>query len=54
MEQADGSTKMVMVLPGGLVAGHEEGEGQGNVELRRAVEGLEGKILRLLGEVMKG
>lgn len=51
VEQEDGSTKMIMMLPGGLIAGH--GSGQENGKLKEAVGALEEKVLRLIGEVMK-
>lgn len=46
VEQEDGSTKMIMNLPGGLIAGHEAG--QKNEGLKKAVGKLEEKILKLI------
>lgn len=51
VEQEDGSTKMIMMLPGGLIAGH--GSGHENGKLKEAVGALEEKVLRLIGEVIK-
>ena len=51
VEQDDGGTKMIMMMPGGLVAGHEGG--RENERLREAVGGLEGKVLNLVAQVMK-
>lgn len=51
VEQEDGSTKMITMLPAGLIAGHAEG--RENQKLRAAVGRLEEKVLALVGQVMQ-
>ncbi|KAM5357275.1 hypothetical protein ACJZ2D_016434 [Fusarium nematophilum] len=45
-EQEDGSTRMVMLLPDGLVAGHASE--RGNEELHQAAKELERKVFELI------
>ena len=51
VELEDGGTKMVMMMPGGLVAGHQ-GASE-NQRLKEAVAVLEEKVMKLVGEVMR-
>ena len=50
VEQEDGSTKLITLLPSGLIAGHDQG--LKNRELREAVGKLEDMVLRLVEDVM--
>jgi hypothetical protein len=52
VEQEDGSTKMIMLLPTGIVTGH--GGASDKESLRYAVDVLEEKLLLLIGQVMEG
>ncbi|KAL9106208.1 MAG: hypothetical protein Q9227_008741 [Pyrenula ochraceoflavens] len=52
VEQEDGrSTKMLMMLPGGLVAGHTSASD--NEKLKQAASELEGKVLKLIEAIIK-
>lgn len=51
VEQDDGSTKLITLLPLGLIAGHAQG--LRNQNLREAVGRLEDMVLRLVGDVMR-
>ncbi len=51
VETEDGGAKCIAQLPSGLMAGHEAG--RGNKKLVEAAEALDGKMLRLIEELMK-